>query len=121
MSCKRNNSTSCGNIVLNGKPPSDALRKFSGQEIVQQDTEIGTLITVVLEQPSKPEGTEVKLSVLLPLVTLGIVGEKNTVQADVKSIAILTTQKVGILLQPVGQSQTYEFLPLTGTASFQGS
>jgi len=98
-------------VLSYGKPPSDALRKFSGKEIVQQDTEIGTLITVVLEQPSKPEGSEVKLSVLLPLVTLGIVGEKNPVQANIKSIAILTTQKVGILLQPVGQSQTYEFCP----------
>ncbi len=112
-------STVDGPVLTYGKPPT-LVREFSGQEIVQKDTEIGTLITVVLEQPSKPEGTEVKLSVLLPLVTLGIVGEKNTVQADVKSIAILTTQRVGILPQPVGQSQTYEFFPLTGTASFQG-
>jgi hypothetical protein len=103
------------------RPPSDLIREFSGKDLVQQVTEIGTLVTIVFEQPSKPEGTEVQLSVLLPFVNLGPVGEKNPVQVDVKSIAILTTQKVGILPQPVGQSQAYEFVPLTGTASFQGS
>ena len=113
-------STVNGPVLTYGKPPT-LVREFSGKDIVQQNTEIGTLITVVLEQPSKPEGTEVQLSVLLPLVNLGPVGEKNPVQADVKTEAILTTQKAGILPQPVGQSQTYEFVPLTGTASFQGS
>ena len=108
-------------VLTYGKPPT-AVLEFSGQEIVQQDTEIGTLITVILgREVFGPETTETRLSVLLPKVNLGVVGEKNPVQADVKSIAILTTQKVGILPQPVGQLQTYEFVPLTGTASFQGS
>ncbi|MDF5712962.1 MAG: hypothetical protein PUP93_03515 [Rhizonema sp. NSF051] len=114
-------STVDGPLLTLQRPPSDLLLEFRGKDLVQQDTEIGTLITVVLEQPSKPEGTEVQLSVLLPFVNLGPVGEKNPVQADVKTEAILTTQKVGILPRPIGQSQTYEFVPLTGTASFQRS
>ena len=114
-------STVDGPLLTLQRPPSDLLREFRGKDLVQQVTEIGTLVTIVFEQPSKPEGTEVQLSVLLPLVNLGPVGETNPVQADVKTDAILTTMKVGILPQPVGQIQTYKFVHFTGTASFQKS
>lgn len=112
-------STIDGPFLTLQRPPSDALLEFSGKQIVKQVTEIGTLVTIVLEQPSKPEGTEVQLSVLLPLVNLGPVGETNPVEADVKTDAILTTKKVGIVPQLVGQIQTYKFIHLTGGASFQ--
>ncbi len=93
---------------------------FSGKEINQQVTQIGTLLTVTLsEEVFGAQVTKALLSVLLPDVNLGVVGEKNPVQTDVKTEAILTTQKIGRSVPEfIGQTQIYQFLPLTGTARF---
>ncbi|MDF5733870.1 MAG: hypothetical protein PUP92_39340 [Rhizonema sp. PD38] len=110
-------STVNGPVLTYGKPPT-LVREFSGKDIVQQDTKIGTLITVVLDsEVFSAVTTENLLSVLLPKV----VGEKNPVQ--IKTEAILTTSISGggIGFPESGQLETYEFLPLTGTASVQGS
>lgn len=94
---------------------------FSGQEIVKQDTEIGTLLTVVVERPQNPDigGTQVKLTVVIPNVNLLPKGG----EAKVNTEAILTTQKVSgnIRTPKFGQIQTYQVLPLTGTARFVAS
>ncbi|MDF5729550.1 MAG: hypothetical protein PUP92_16460 [Rhizonema sp. PD38] len=103
-------------LTYQGKLANPA-RKFSGKEIIQQNTEIGTLITVVLgREILGAVTTETRLSVLLPKV---VVGEKNPVKTE----AILTTSisGAGIGFPKSGQLETYEFVPLTGTASSQGS
>lgn len=92
-----------------------AEHKFSGNEIETLHTEIGTLLTVIIDRPKNPDigGNEVKLTLLLPIVNL-LVSKEDPVVTE----AILTTQKIpGNIRRPLlGQIQTYEVLPLKGTA-----
>lgn len=91
---------------------------FSGEQINIVETEIGTLVTVIIQHPQNPDvgGNLVKLTLLIPIVNLLATGG----EIKVKTEAIVTTQKVpGNIHTPLtGQIQTYEVLSLTGTARF---
>ena len=84
---------------------------FTGDEIRSLDTEIGTLITVSLEEI--PDLRTVTLSLLLPTINLG---EWSEISFSTR--AILTTHHITIggpqLLK--GALQTYRVLSLRGTA-----
>jgi hypothetical protein len=93
----------------------DQLRtlNFSGKEVRSLDTEIGTLITVVLD--TIPDAETTTLTLLLPNVNLSSGNNSTHLQTE----AILTTHRDNIggpnLVQ--GQVETYKTLRLQGTAS----
>ncbi|RCJ37430.1 hypothetical protein A6769_10975 [Nostoc punctiforme NIES-2108] len=91
---------------------------FSGEQIQTLDTDIGTLLTVIISKPPNPDigGNIVKLSFLLPIINLAI-GKKET---SFITEAILTTQKTsGFIRTPLfGQLQSYQTLALRGTARY---
>lgn len=85
---------------------------FSGAEIRCQETEIGKLVSVTLEQI--PDLRTVTLTLLLPAINLG-----NTTEVHFRTRAILTTARtsIGGPRLVVGALQTYRVLSLQGTAS----
>ncbi len=89
-------------------------RNFSGQDIHSLDTEIGTLITVVLD--AVPDAETLTLTLLLPNINLSGGNNSSKVQTE----AILTTHKDNIggpNFLVLGQVETYKTLRLQGTAS----
>lgn len=89
-------------------------KQFTGEEISVLETEIGKLITVMIER-THPDvrGNVVKLTLLLPTVNLPASLE-NPIQTE----AVLTTELVkGNIDRPLeGQIQIYKIFSLTGTA-----
>lgn len=109
--------------ILNGVSQLDyrtqnIKQHFSGEQIQTLDTDIGTLLTVIISKPPNPNigGNIVKLSFLLPIINLAI-GKKET---SLLTEAILTTQKTsGFTRTPLfGQLQSYQTLALRGTARY---
>ena len=86
-------------------------RSYAGKEIGVLPSEIGTLVSVTLEEV--PDEHTVTLTLLVPAVNL------QDRQATIDTAAILTTQRTGIggpaLVR--GALQTYRVLTLRGTAS----
>ncbi|MDF5715121.1 MAG: hypothetical protein PUP93_14860 [Rhizonema sp. NSF051] len=88
-------------------------RQFRGDEISTLETEIGKLVTVLVE-PDADTGKEIRLTLLVPTINLVSDGEK-----PIQTEAILTTQRTPQRGRPSileGQIQTYDILRLTGTA-----
>ncbi len=88
-------------------------RQFKGEEISVLETEIGKLVTVLVE-PDSDTGKEVRLTLLLPTINL-----PSSLQNPIETQAILTTQRTvqrGGLPILEGQLQSYHTLSLTGTA-----
>lgn len=85
---------------------------FSGEDLRRLETEIGSLVTVTLEQI--PDLQTVTLTLLVPTINL----REGSTESPVQTVAIVTTQRTSIggpqLLE--GQVQTYRTLPLEGTA-----
>ncbi|MCW5319115.1 hypothetical protein GTQ43_37560 [Nostoc sp. KVJ3] len=109
--------------ILNGVSQLDyrtqnIKQHFSGDQIQTLDTDIGTLLTVIISKPPNPDigGNIVKLSFLLPIINLAI-GKKET---SLLTEAILTTQKTsGFIRTPLfEQLQSYQTLILRGTARY---
>ncbi|MBR8840080.1 MAG: hypothetical protein DSM106950_40330 [Stigonema ocellatum SAG 48.90 = DSM 106950] len=89
-------------------------RQFTGEEINTLDTNIGKLVTVLVE-PDADTGKEVRLTLLLPTINL-----PSSLKNPIKTEAILTTKRTPVrggspILE--GQLETYQTLRLTGTAS----
>ena len=86
-------------------------KSFSGQDIRASQTEIGTLVTVTLEQV--PDRHSVTLSVVLPAINGA--GRSAT---PFKTTALLTTHRTSIggpaLVK--GPVQTYQTIPVDGQA-----
>lgn len=95
---------------------SNISRSFSDGEIQSLTTEFGTVITVILSRPINPDigGNTVKLSLVIPIVTLPV-GSKGI---PIQTQAIVTTQKTAgnIRIPLVGQIQSYRTVVLNGTA-----
>ncbi|PHM10338.1 hypothetical protein [Nostoc sp. 'Peltigera malacea cyanobiont' DB3992] len=109
--------------ILNGVSQLDyrtqnISQHFSGEQIQTLDTDIGTLLTVIISKPPNPNigGNIVKLSFFLPIINLAI-GKKET---SLLTEAILTIQKTsGFIRTPLfGQLQSYQTLALRGTARY---
>ncbi|MEH1918278.1 hypothetical protein [Nostoc sp.] len=92
-------------------------RNFSGEEIDTLETQIGKLLTVLIE-PNADTGKSIYLTLLLPTINLPAKDRQNLIQTE----AILTTQRE-VPFSPdrppfvEGQIQTYKTLLLKGTAS----
>jgi hypothetical protein len=85
---------------------------FSGEEIRRLEAEIGSLVTVTLEQI--PDLQTVTLTLLVPSINLG----EGSTESPVQTVAIVTTRRTTIAgPQPqAGQVQTYRTLAVEGTA-----
>lgn len=88
-------------------------RQFQAEEIRVVETEIGKLVTVLVE-PDSDRGMEVTLTLLLPTINL-----PSSLQNPIETEAIVTTKRTvqrggSRILE--GQLQTYHTLSLTGTA-----
>jgi hypothetical protein len=87
---------------------------FTGDEIRRQKSELGSLVTVILENV---EGETHTLTLLVPDVTLSGIGGETTEQ-PIKTLAIRTTNRNTFAGPPLGARQIYEVLNLQGTAKF---
>jgi hypothetical protein len=88
--------------------------QFNGEEISTVETPLGKLVTVLVE-PDADGGKEVRLTLLLPAISLPSSGVEEPIQTQ----AILTTNTTPRRGNPTpleGQLQTYRALSLTGTA-----
>jgi hypothetical protein len=90
---------------------------FSGADIRTQDTELGTEITVTLEQI--PDLQTVILTLLIPAVNL----RSGAIETSIETVAIITIDRTSIGGPSLvdGQIQTYQTLPLRGTARLVNS
>lgn len=95
-------------LVYRGKPRE---KTFTGSDIRIAESELGTLVTVTLDQV--PDLRTVTLTILLPTINLG-----GTSAVPFKTTAVRTTIRTSIagprLLK--GPIQSYENIALEGTA-----
>ena len=86
-------------------------KSFSGTQIQAVDTIIGKLVTVFLVQTV--DGGNTTFTLVVPNVNL-----PPSNFATISTEGITTLHKFSIFKPPLGQTETYTFHPLTGTASF---
>lgn len=99
--------------VVTYSPEAGQPRTFFGRAVQVLDAGIGTLITINLELSVDNGGTD--FSVLLPFVELANAGSKDTFTTD----AIITHFKGPDSVPLTGVRDTYNFIPMTGTADFK--
>ena len=85
---------------------------FRGKEIMISDTELGELITVILE--TIPDLKTVTFSLLLPVVTV----MPQSGGTRIKVPGITTTNPTTIAGPPPGPQKLYSIVNLRGTAQF---
>lgn len=93
----------------------NVVRQFGGREIRALVTDIGILVTVLVETNFNV-GKEVRLSLLLPMVNL-LSSQKTRIETQATLTTHLTCHPGNPFL-PEGQLQSYETLSLRGTASY---
>ena len=105
-----------GQPVLNLKqgpgPGLGPIRHFAGSQIRTLNTEIGTLVSVTTEMTVDTGSTS--FSVLIPAVTLTSTSDQQTIATE----AIITHHTGPNSVPITGVHETYEFIPLSGEASF---
>jgi len=100
-----------GQRILNLTLGSGPTRHFVGSQVRTLDTEMGTLVTVTTHITVDTGATS--FSVLIPDVSLKSIGDHETFATE----AIVTTHS-GPNSPPTAVHETYQFVPLQGTASF---
>ena len=103
-----------GQPVLNLKqgPGLSPIRHFAGSQIRTLNTEIGTLVSVTTEMTVDTGSTS--FSVLIPAVTLTSISDHKAIATE----AIITHHTGPNSVPITGVHETYEFIPLSGEASF---
>jgi hypothetical protein len=86
-------------------------RSFSGDEIVEEDTGLGRMVTVQLKNNAADEGLE-SVTLLIPVVQLT---ERKPL--PIQTLAILSKQAV-FMAPGTSQLQSYNSVCLSGTAEF---
>ena len=94
------------------QPPGHPIRHFAGSQIRTHNTEIGTLVSVTTQVTVDTGSTS--FSVLIPAITL----TSNTDRQKFSTEAIITRHTGPISVPPTGVHETYQFIPLSGEASF---
>lgn len=90
----------------------EAKREFSGRAIYREETQLGFMVSVILE--NEPDSPSTTLSLAIP-----IVNKPNDVRSiKVKTFAVLTTTRISKSGSEEinGQIQTYEILTMEGNA-----
>jgi hypothetical protein len=101
-----------GQPVLNLTQGPGPIRHFAGSQIRARNTEIGTLVSVTTQLTVDTGSTS--FSVLIPAVTLTSVSDHKTISTE----AIITHHTGPNSVPITGVHETYEFIPLSGEASF---
>jgi hypothetical protein len=103
-----------GQPVLNLKqgPGLSPIRHFAGSQIRTRSTEVGTLVSVTTEMTVDTGSTS--FSVLIPAITLTSFSDHKTFATE----AIITHHTGPNSVPITGVHETYEFIPLSGEASF---
>lgn len=108
-------SSFIGQPTLNltqGPSPTVLIRHFAGSQIRIRNTEIGTLVSVTTQVSVDTGSTS--FSILIPAITLTSVSEHKTFLTE----AIVTSHSGPNSVPSTGVHETYQFIPLTGEASF---
>jgi hypothetical protein len=92
-----------------GLPP---IRHFAGSQIRTRNTEIGILVSVTTQISVDAGSTS--FSVLIPAVTLTSPSDHKTISTE----AIITHHSGPNSVPITGVHETYQFIPLSGEASF---
>lgn len=85
-------------------------KTFTGEQIRETKTEIGTLVSVVLNQSVDVGSTSFTL--VIPTLSLGLLDSIN-----ISTNGITTLHKLSIFGTPNGQTDFYTIQPLQGTAA----
>ena len=103
-----------GSPILNltQGPPGGPIRHFAGSQIRTRNTEIGTLVSVTTQMTVDTGSTS--FSVLIPAVTLTSISDHKTISTE----AIITRHTGPNSMPITGVHETYQFIPLSGKASF---
>jgi hypothetical protein len=102
-----------GQPVLNlTQGPGGPIRHFAGSQIRTRNTEIGTLVSVTTQMTVDTGSTS--FSVLIPAVTLTSVSDHKTISTE----AVITHHTGPNSVPITGVHETYQFIPLSGEASF---
>jgi hypothetical protein len=101
---------------LTGQPQfyyhdANLAKSFTGNQIQTADTIIGKLVTVFLVQTV--DGGNTTFTLIVPTVNLPPSNFTN-----ITTEGITTLHKFSIFKPPLGQTETYTFHQLTGSASF---
>ena len=103
-----------GQPVLNLKqgPGLGPIRHFAGSQIRTRNTEFGTWVSVTTQMTIDAGSTS--FSVLIPAVTLTSLSDHKTISTE----AIITHHTGPNSVPVTGVHETYQFIPLSGEASF---
>ncbi len=104
-----------GHPLLNlgeGTSSTVPIRHFSGSQIRAVSTEIGVLVTVTTEVTVDQGSTS--LTILLPAIALEDFSGHETFETQ----AIVTSHSGPLSVPATGVDEKYQFIPLTGEASF---
>jgi hypothetical protein len=98
--------------LTQGPSPTVPIRHFAGSQIRTRSTEIGTLVSVTTQMTVDTGSTS--FSVLIPAVTLTSTSDHKTISTE----AIITHHTGPNSVPITGVHETYQFIPLSGEASF---
>jgi hypothetical protein len=101
-----------GQPVLNLTQSSGPTRHFAGSQIRTVNTEIGTLVSVTTHLTIDTGSTS--FSVLIPAISLAAVSDHKEFTTE----AIITSHSGPISVPLTGVHETYQFIPMTGQATF---
>ena len=93
-------------------PGLSPIRHFAGSQIRTLNTEFGTLVSVTTQMTVDTGSTS--FSVLIPAVTLTSTSDHKTIATE----AIITHHTGPNSVPITGVHETYQFIPLSGEASF---
>ena len=105
-------SSFIGQPVLNLTQGPGPIRHFTGSQIRTLNSEIGTLVTVTTQMTIDTGSTS--FSVLIPAITLTSASDHKTFATD----AVVTSHTGPNSIPSVGVHETYQFIPMKGTANF---
>jgi|SRR5579872_4004783 len=104
-----------GQATLNlaqGPSPTVPIRHFAGSQIRTRNTEIGTLVSVTTQVTIDTGSTS--FSILIPAISLTSISEHKTFATE----AIVTSHTGPNSVPSTGVHETYQFIPLSGEATF---
>jgi len=105
-------SSFIGQPVLNLTQPPAPIRHFAGSQIRTLDTGIGTLVSVTTRLTIDSGSTS--FSFLIPAISLAAISDQKSFTTE----AIVTFHSGPISIFSAGVHETYQFIPMTGQATF---
>ena len=98
--------------LTQGPSQTVPIRHFAGAQIRLRNTEIGTIVSVTTQVTVDVGSTS--FSILIPAITLTAISDHKTFATE----AIVTSHSGPNSVPSTGVHETYQFIPLSGEASF---